>query len=320
MSDKRDGKWIDHLRPDMAPVEAARHVLLIRLQVVADYLPRALDEADRDPENVHHLRVATRRAGAALRIFRQSLPGKTFKRAHKRLRRLRRAAGAVRDWDVFLQDLQAIGERQPAERQAGLGFLIGYAFDQRTMAQMELENVGRKEEAGFETFFLDTVAAVTELKSHPPTATLLGMARPLLSSLLNNLEHALAGDLDDYPHLHQVRIAGKHLRYAMEVFVDCYNAEFKEVLYPLVEELQEILGTLNDSYVAGDRLGDLRDRLQSSPLVDWARIGPGIEGMLRWHRERLSQEKQSFLSWLERWRSSGAEAMLAVLVKSSVPA
>src|SRR5437764_1326950 len=108
MTEKRDSKWIAHVRSDMPPAEAARHVLLARLQVVADYLPRALDEADRDPENVHQLRVGTRRAAAALRIFRQSLPAKAFKRARKRLRRLRRAAGAVRDWDVFLQDLKGL--------------------------------------------------------------------------------------------------------------------------------------------------------------------------------------------------------------------
>src|SRR4051812_43428548 len=111
MSEKQDGKWFAHVRPDMPVAKAARHVLQLRLQVVAYYLPRALDESEKDPENVHQLRVATRRAGAALRIFRHCLPAKIFKRARKRLRRLRRAAGEVRDWDVFLDRLKALGEQ-----------------------------------------------------------------------------------------------------------------------------------------------------------------------------------------------------------------
>jgi CHAD domain-containing protein len=316
MSDKRDGKWIDCLRPDMPLAEAARHVLLVRMQVVADYLPRALDEADKDPENVHHLRVGTRRAAAALQIFRGNLPGKTFKQARKCLRRLRRAAGAVRDWDVFLQNLQAVSKQRPDNEQPGVDFIIGYAFGQRTAAQTDLEAVGREEGREFEPFLLDTVAAVRELKSHAPVSTLLGLARPLLSGFLKNLEDALAGDLNDYPHLHQIRIAGKRLRYAMEVFVDCYSAPFKEVLYPLVEEMQELLGNLNDSYVGGDRLQSLRDRLQFNPLVGWERIGPGVEALLHWHHERSAQEKDSFGRWLERWRKSGAETMLDGLVKS----
>ena len=49
----------------------------------------------------HQLRVATRRAGAALEIFRDCLPEKDYQTARKQLRRLRRAAGAARDWDVL---------------------------------------------------------------------------------------------------------------------------------------------------------------------------------------------------------------------------
>src|SRR5690349_7794695 len=97
-----DGKWITDLRADTPLPEAAQRVLAVRLEVVGHYLPRAVQEPDRDPEFVHQLRVGTRRADAALRIFRPCLPRKVYKKARRRLRELRRAAGAVRDWDVFL--------------------------------------------------------------------------------------------------------------------------------------------------------------------------------------------------------------------------
>src|SRR5690348_512201 len=100
-----DGKWISDLKADTPVAEAARHVLFVRLQVVKDYLPRAALEPDHDIEYVHQLRVGSRRADAALRIFRACLPAKAHRKARRRLRKLRRAAGAARDWDVFLADL-----------------------------------------------------------------------------------------------------------------------------------------------------------------------------------------------------------------------
>ena len=87
-----------------------------------------MQEADRDPEYVHQLRVATRRADAALRIFAPCLPGKVHKKARHRLRRLRQAAGAAHDWDVFLLGITERRAKQPEKDQHGLNFLFGYAF------------------------------------------------------------------------------------------------------------------------------------------------------------------------------------------------
>jgi hypothetical protein len=65
-----DGKWIEGLGPQMPVADAARRVLSERFEVVCRNLPLAMHQPDRDPEHVHRLRVGTRRAGAALRIFR----------------------------------------------------------------------------------------------------------------------------------------------------------------------------------------------------------------------------------------------------------
>src|SRR5437870_505346 len=122
-----DGKWISGLKATTPLAEAARRVLQVRLGVVAKHLPLALFESDKDPEHVHQLRVGTRRAAAALKIFESALKRKACKRGRQVLRQLRRAAGAARDWDVFLNDLAARLEKaRPAER-PGFDFLIGYA-------------------------------------------------------------------------------------------------------------------------------------------------------------------------------------------------
>jgi CHAD domain-containing protein len=316
-----DGKWITDLAADVPLAEAARHVLAVRLRVVGEALPRAVFEADRDPEHVHQLRVATRRADAAVRIFAPCLPDRAYRTARRRLRRLRRAAGAARDWDVFLIALLARCEGQPAKEQPGLDFLIGYAAGQRRAAQAQLEEAGADQMSGFETFLAETVAAVrAPQEAGLQSATLLDLARPLLSRLLHDLEVKASGDLEDYAHLHQVRIAGKRLRYAMEVFALCFDASFREKLYPQVEEMQEILGRANDSHVAEGRLTALRDRLRRGAPGEWKRYQPAVAGLLRFHQRRLPQERRRFLKWWDGWRKSGAEALLALTPSAAAPA
>src|SRR5579883_2318142 len=80
-----NGKWIPDLTPDTPLADAARRVLTVRLEVVRDSLPLALDKPEKDPEYVHQLRVGTRRARAALDIFAACLPPKVIKTARKTL-------------------------------------------------------------------------------------------------------------------------------------------------------------------------------------------------------------------------------------------
>jgi CHAD domain-containing protein len=309
-----DGKWINELKPTTSVTDAARRVLTVRLEVVRDYLPLALREHDKDPEYVHQLRVGTRRAGAALDIFAICLPEKTYKTARKQLRRIRRAAGEARDWDVFLLELT---KRQRGRKpQAGIDFLVGFALANRVAAQAHLEEANARFPFQFDRLLAETVAAVHRPRVSPLPRTLIHLARPLLSRLLQELDQAAGRDLDDYGNLHQVRIAGKRLRYAMEVFGECFDPAFREQLYPSVEEMQEILGHANDSHVASERLKTLRERLRVTVPDQWKRLKPGIDRLRRFHERRLPEERQRFLEWWKRWQGAGTEMALAELVKT----
>jgi hypothetical protein len=93
----------------------------------------------------------------------------------------------------------------------------------------------------------------------------------------------------------------------MEVFADCFALAFREKLYPMVEQMQEVLGNANDSQVAGRRLEALSARLQALVPAQWKRLRPGLEGLRRYHRARLPQQRQHFQDWWERWRRLGGE-------------
>lgn len=308
------GKWISDLKPDTPLAEAARHVLFVRLQVVRDYLPRAALEADKDIEYVHQLRVGTRRADAALRIFANCLPKKSYRKARRRLKKLRRAAGAARDWDVFLDELLNREQKADAKHRGGLDFVIGYAIGQREAAHADLETVYREEGPTFETFLVRTIEAIQSPSGQPSPAILVDLARPMLFDRLKELEQASLGDLSDYTQLHLVRIAGKRLRYAMEVFADCFDPQFRDTLYPRIEHLQEILGRANDSHIAAERLIVLRERLQAVCPTVWPRLQPGFEQLLRSHQRRLPQERRRFLQWWSQWHPTGSEAVMTSLL------
>ena len=64
---------------------------------------------------------------------------------------------------------------------------------------------------------------------------------------------AAAADLNCTLALHEFRIAGKKLRYAMEVFASAFGPQFREELYSIIEQLQEKLGAVNDHASAQNR-------------------------------------------------------------------
>jgi CHAD domain-containing protein len=307
-----DGKWITDLTANTPLADAARHALKARLHVVRDYLPLAATaDIPRDPEHVHQLRVGTRRAGAALRIFACCLPNKTAKQARRRLRRLRRAAGDARDWDVFALHLNQLLAAKASRERAGLDYLLGYATGQRSAAQTRLLAEAHVDGDHFNGFIDQTLDAVSAPGND--AASLLSLARPLLADLLYELQQKASGDLTDYTNLHQVRIAGKRLRYAMELFAACFGASFKETLYPQVEEMQETLGHANDSHVAIQRLEAIRAYGQKAFGATWKTLQPGIAELLQTHRRQLPRERRAFLAWWGKWQKDGGPAMSALL-------
>jgi CHAD domain-containing protein len=296
-----EGKWISNLTASTPLVDAARRVLAVRLQVVNDHLPLALHQWQHDAENVHQLRVGTRRGGAALAIFAECLPHKVFTSIRKHLRKLRRAAGAARDWDVFGAALAEREANAMVGQRPGLDFLIGYCTGQRVAAQQALEAAGDGSPFDFERRVAQSLGALRA----PATPRTLGeLAVCWVSDVVRQLQDAAADNLEQYEHLHQVRIVGKRLRYGMEVFASCFQPSFKERDYPMVEQMQEILGRANDSHVASQRLTMLRDLLRARRPTEWKRLRAGIEGLLRYHQRRLPEQRKLFLRWWDQWQAS----------------
>src|SRR5262249_33675400 len=151
--------------------------------------------------------------------------------------------------------------------------------------------------------------------------TLVNHGRKMLACRLHKLEAAAREDLTDYANLHRVRIEGKRLRYAMEIFADCFPAEFRDALYPRVEAMQEVLGKANDSHVAVGVLSALRDQMKRARPAERKQWQAGVNGLLRFHQRRLPQERRRFLKLWQQWhRPETASLWEFVLAEKAVAA
>ena len=97
---------------------AVRKLLARELSRVRAY--EAGTRAGVDPEALHRMRTALRRARAALRVFEAGGPHRTRKSLAAELRWLAARLGEVRDLDVQLQALAASDERLSATQRRAL--------------------------------------------------------------------------------------------------------------------------------------------------------------------------------------------------------
>ena len=295
-----DGKWIEGLTPGMSVADAAKAVLGARFAVVQHYLPLAAEKPQEDVEHVHQLRVGTRRSAAALRVFATALPRGQLKETKRTLRTIRRAAGDARDWDVFLAALPESKALAAATAKPALDFLLGYAIGERTAAQERLKTAAA--EAG--PLFAEQCDELPKRARAPeggPPANFGALAAHQLGALFREFTADVEANPAEPPALHALRIAGKRLRYAIEIFADCFPPALKEKVYPAVENVQELLGGVQDATVGTQRLACIRGTVQAVLPKQFPQFRKGIDALSASARARVPVGKKAFAAWRKEW-------------------
>ncbi|MCI0332031.1 MAG: CHAD domain-containing protein [Planctomycetes bacterium] len=250
-----NGKWIDGIGADDSVANAARRSLEARLTAVARALPLAAHLAEHDVEHVHRLRVSTRRAMAALKLYRDWLPRKRAQWLKKRLKKVRRAAGDARDLDVLAERLA----RDYGERAAPVVAMI---VERRKAVQPAIVAIAQRCRRG-DRFVRKTGKLLAKIEAprreNCQPVTFRGWAVERLSASAERFFAALPDESADTAALHQFRIRAKALRYTIELVAAAFGAELRNEQYPIVEELQERLGTVQDHVTAIARLSDWVD-------------------------------------------------------------
>ena len=231
--------------------EAGRKIL--RFHCDAMLAREAGTLAGEDPEELHDMRVATRRQRAALRIVGAHFPRKASRAVRDGLRTLGGVLGAVRDLDVLLAAATAHRSGLPAEEARALQGLVDSWTRRRNQARVEL--LAHLEGRAFAEFKEEYARFLGAPAGRARSRTADGVPQPTLVAHVVPAEiwsHYAAlcafGTVLPWASvetLHALRIQGKGLRYLLEFF--------REVLDPCVEEAIEAVVALQD------HLGELQD-------------------------------------------------------------
>jgi CHAD domain-containing protein/adenylate cyclase class IV len=232
--------------------EAGRKVLRFHL---ARMLAReAGTRAGDDPEELHSMRVATRRMRAAWRVFGDGFrPGRT-KRHRRELREIAGRLGAVRDLDVLIEAGEEYLGRQAKLEQLALQPLFtawrAQREDARQLLVRELDGEGyaRWVDEFREFVRTDGLGVVAVLPTAPHR-----IRDTAASRIWTAYEQVRAYEpvlrWSDVATLHELRIAAKWLRYTLEFVRECLGPD-APALIERVTALQDHLGLLHDADVA----------------------------------------------------------------------
>ena len=270
--------------PDLGPTDIAaddravdRAYAVIRRRA-AEFLAREAGAAlGEDVEQLHDMRVATRRLRAALRVFDGVLP-QSLMDTRDELRWFAQSLGAVRDLDVQLEHLAGLRDAAGWAEATALAPLVTQFERQHAEARTELLAAMDSDRYAR---LVATLRSVLLAGPQPEAddASSRDEGRRIILRRYRRFEADARALRRDSPHVqfHALRIRGKRLRYSLEFFVDLFGRSGARALTSL-RTLQDLLGELQDLATTDLRLRDMvRDLPSELPADTLVMIGRLME-------------------------------------------
>ncbi len=331
--------------PDLGPTEITESstmgdlafaVLRRQLAVVRDKEPGT--RLGEDPEELHDMRVATRRLRAALALFEGVLPvrAEVFR---EELGWIGRMLGGVRDLDVQLEGLAAMAEAT-ADWSAGtrpgdhdpLRDLTELLEREREVARAAM--LGALDSVRWERLSKGLAAMVQQGPTRRSLAARLPAAMALPELVVARHDGVVkaarrAKKSEAVPDFHRLRIRCKRLRYALEFGSEVYGGRTARFVRQLTA-LQDELGAMQDAEVASIQLADLATGEAHLPPATVFVMG----GMAERHRHDVEQllrrlprevkrvdakEWSALLELMERRRAEAEAALPPARALRAVP-
>ena len=252
---------------------------------------------DKDPEELHQMRVGSRRLRSGMGGFDRalSLP-KTIQ--DKTLKKIARILGALRDIDVLLDILEnKYRPTLPKSEQKQLDKAVKQLNERRQDALNEVKTLLKEDfYSEFKQKFFDWLEDPTyqDLAALPISYILPDLLLPEVSNFLihpawlvgvntkeseftfltlldkEGIEKVL---ISQGEILHDLRKEAKRVRYQMELFTHFYSEHYEEYLQE-VKQLQEVLGDIQDAHVLGEFLSEIFEE-------NLAKAAPNLDTQLR---------------------------------------
>jgi CHAD domain-containing protein len=209
-------------------------------RALRDAEPRVL--GNKDAEAVHDLRVALRRLRTLLKLARPIYGRFHADAVRKALAALQASTGTLRDEEALAETLDALGVSDPA--------LTSWRMRRLARDKMLRRALVLRLQAGELKRAVVLLDALLTLPVHPDRDAPLGkLARKTAQSARRTVEAKQDAPLDDVVALHDLRIAYKQLRYAIEIFAEALPSDVAVLAEPAAR-FQKRLGELHDVDVA----------------------------------------------------------------------
>ena len=204
-----------------------------------------------DPEELHDMRVATRRLRAALKLYKEVLP-KRAERYERDLRFFAGALGEVRDLDVHLERIAAEASRN------------GEVLEEVSAALVERQAGARRrmlevlDSDRYERFLASFSGTLRRGRSPASAGPILEVAPDLVRRRYKKVRKDVEGLGGGSPpeDFHDLRKKGKRLRYALEPLRGIYGKP-SEKMVELLKDVQDDLGDHQDLIVAAELMREL---------------------------------------------------------------
>ena len=287
----RESRWLD----------VAVSQLKAQLYDIKLYEPYAWEGVH--VEGVHQMRVATRRARAALRAFSAVLPPKEANRLAPRVRWLTSVLGKVRDLDVQQAHLASYRRRLEPYEQATLSHYEQHLAQLHEAAHRQLIAALSSDE--YSALIAD-FRALLEASLKPENASSLrvrDIAERSVTPLLERVYHrgrSIAERSTD-KHLHRLRIDVKRLRYQLEFLGGACGGELDGAVTAL-KNLQERLGKHQDACVARAHLARYRKQHAAD---QWER--DLFKTLIRREKRRARKQRHRFPGEWARFEAASAD-------------
>jgi CHAD domain-containing protein len=224
--------------------------LVAYVSQLSRHLDKVLPRAARNSGEaaVHQSRVTTRRLNAAVDLVQIWLRKGDHKKIQESLRELRRRLGPLRDLDVMLAGL----ESYRSEHATAVGWLEEELRERRTKAQNKLwglsSPMSENWEAGQLSQKLQQSSARVQMVLRKAIARDFGAFATLANSLCAAHPDRRQREID----VHALRIAGKRVRYTLEIAAAVGAALPKETGQQF-KQIQDALGAWHDRVVLAQR-------------------------------------------------------------------
>jgi CHAD domain-containing protein len=237
----------------IAPTDAIGHVALATLRRHFAVM-RAKEPGTRigdDIEELHDMRVATRRLRAAIAFFGAALPAEA-ERLVPELAWIGRTIGGVRDLDVQLEQLDEWRHELADDERNALDPLRALLVHERAGARADM--LIALDSRRYETF-VRRFGSMLRSRSGARTRPAREAALELVEDRHRRLQKALrrVRRNPEPANLHDLRIKAKRFRYALEFLSDVYPSATGRLVKRTVA-LQDLLGAHQDGHVAIERL------------------------------------------------------------------